>query len=101
MTSDEGRKPEGAPLWSSLWSNRRIRLAFGRARRLIGGHRQRDGNPAEAALDFALDVKRKLASAELGEMNAIPSAQSASLCPPLPLWQPMTSKNLYFSYWAS
>ena len=65
--------------WSSLRPNRRIRLASGRARRLIGGHRQRDGNPAEAALDFALDVKRKLAGAELGEMNAIPGAQSANL----------------------
>ena len=65
---------------SGLRPNRRTGLAFGRARALIGGHRQCDGNPAEAALDFALDVKRKLAGAELGEMNAIPGAQSAN-CP--------------------
>ena len=42
-------------------------------------HRQRDGRPAEATLDFTLDVNRKLAGAELSEMDAIARAQSANL----------------------
>ena len=44
-------------------------------------HRQRDGRPAEATLDFTLDVKRKLAGAELSEVDAIAGAQSANLPP--------------------
>ena len=47
-------------------------------------HRQRNGRPAEATLNFTLDVKRKLASAELSEVDAIAGAQSASL--PLVVW---------------
>ena len=81
------RRPTLAPVRGTTGpasGSGRTGLVFADTRLLIRQHRQRDGRPAEATLNFTLDVKRKLAGAELSEVDAIAGAQSASL--PLVVW---------------
>ena len=63
------------PLSRTTW------LGYRRLRGRIDRDRQRDRETlvAEDALDFALHIVRKLARAELGEIDAIAGAQAADL----------------------